>query len=256
MSRIISIHSFCRGTGKSNLAANIGVWLAMEGRRVGVVDTDLPSPGLHILFGLHENEISYRLNDYLAGRCGIEQSAYNMTLRLGKKIKGQVFLFPSSTEIADITRWLCEGCEMDRLNDGFHRLSEVLKLDALVVDTHAGLSEETLISFALTDVLGVVLDLGREYGSRGCQGTAVTIDVARRLEFSPRPLLIVNKTPQFYDPDEIKKQVEEVYQCEVAGVLPHSSEMMVLGSAGIFALRYPNHPMTAMLGQIADKLMT
>jgi MinD-like ATPase involved in chromosome partitioning or flagellar assembly len=34
---------------------------------VGVVDTDIQSPGLHILFGLDQSEIRHSLNDYLWG---------------------------------------------------------------------------------------------------------------------------------------------------------------------------------------------
>jgi septum site-determining protein MinD len=48
MSKIISIHSFRGGTGKSNTTANISALLAMDGARVGVVDTDIASPGIHV----------------------------------------------------------------------------------------------------------------------------------------------------------------------------------------------------------------
>jgi len=41
MAKIISIHSFRGGTGKSNTSANVAALLATEGRRVGVVDTDI-----------------------------------------------------------------------------------------------------------------------------------------------------------------------------------------------------------------------
>ena len=52
MSRIVSIHSFRGGTGKSNTTANLAAILAASGRRVGVIDTDIQSPGIHVLFGL------------------------------------------------------------------------------------------------------------------------------------------------------------------------------------------------------------
>lgn len=48
---IISIHSFRGGTGKSNTTANVAAVLAGEGRHVAVVDTDVQSPGIHVLFG-------------------------------------------------------------------------------------------------------------------------------------------------------------------------------------------------------------
>ena len=69
-----------------------------------------------------------------------------------------------------------------------------------------------------------------------------------------RLLLIVNKVPSVFDFAEVKARVEKTYNCEVAAVLPHSDEMMTLASAGIFALRYPDHPMTALYKQVAAKL--
>jgi len=41
----------------------------------------------------------------------------------------------------------------------------------------------------------------------------------------------------------------------VAAVLPHSEEMMELASSGIFVLRYPDHPITLALKQVAAHLM-
>jgi septum site-determining protein MinD len=49
--------------------------------------------------------------------------------------------------------------------------------------------------------------------------------------------------------------VEEAYNSEVAGVLPHSDEMMTLASSGIFVLRYPNHPVTGIFRQIAARMI-
>lgn len=49
MSKMVSVHSFRGGTGKSNTTANLAVALAETGQRVGIVDTDIQSPGIHIL---------------------------------------------------------------------------------------------------------------------------------------------------------------------------------------------------------------
>jgi septum site-determining protein MinD len=54
MSKIVSVHSFRGGTGKSNTTANLAALLPRKGHRVGVVDTDIASPGIHVLFGLAE----------------------------------------------------------------------------------------------------------------------------------------------------------------------------------------------------------
>ena len=69
MSKIVSVHSFRGGTGKSNTTANVAAILASQGKRVGVIDTDIQSPGIHILFGLKEEDIKHSLNDYLWGKC-------------------------------------------------------------------------------------------------------------------------------------------------------------------------------------------
>ena len=72
--KIISIHSFRGGTGKSNTTANITTLLAAQGLRVGVIDTDIQSPGIHVLFGLDEDAMGHSLNDYLWGKCTIEET--------------------------------------------------------------------------------------------------------------------------------------------------------------------------------------
>jgi septum site-determining protein MinD len=251
MAKIISIHSFRRGTGKSNLVANMAALLAAEGQRVGAVDTDLQSPSLHILFGLDERDIGHSLNDYLQGKCAIEQAAYTMTPRLGAEISGQVFLIPSNADTNEIARALREGYNVSLLNEGLHQLSKALNLDVLLVDTHAGLSEETLLSIAVSDALGIIMRPDQQ----DYQGTAITVEVARRLGV-PRLALIVNQSPSFFDLSQVKAQVESAYQCEVIAALPHYDEMMALASAGIFALRYPDHPMTASLKAVAHTLTT
>lgn len=57
MSKIVSVHSFRGGTGKSNVTANLATLTALEGLRVGIVDTDVQSPGIHVLFGFDEEKV-------------------------------------------------------------------------------------------------------------------------------------------------------------------------------------------------------
>ncbi|MCL4296575.1 MAG: MinD/ParA family protein [Anaerolineae bacterium] len=250
MSKIISIHSFRGGTGKSNTTANITALLAAQGLRVGAIDTDIQSPGIHVLFGLDEDAMGHSLNDYLWGKCAIEDCAHDVTATLGATIKGKIFLIPSSIKAGEIARVLREGYDVGLLNDGFHDLVENLKLDVLMIDTHPGLNEETLLSIAISDALIIILRPDQQ----DYQGTGVTVEVARKLNV-PRLLLLVNKVPEVFNFTDVQKRVEETYNSEVAAVLPHSDEMMALASAGIFALRYPDHKVTQSLKQVAAKLM-
>ncbi len=250
MSKIISVHSFRGGTGKSNTTANLATLLAADGRRVGVIDTDIQSPGIHVLFGLEENDMEYSLNDYLWGKCDIKKASYDVTSRLAPSVKGKVFLIPSSIKVGEIARVLREGYDVGLLNDGFHKLVEELKLDILMIDTHPGLNEETLLSIAISDALVIIMRPDQQ----DYQGTGVTVEVARKLAV-PRMLLVVNKTPTQFDFNEVKARVEKTYNAQVAAVMPHSDEMMALASAGIFVLRYPNHQITQLYKQIAKALI-
>ena len=250
MSRIISAHSFRGGTGKSNTIANVAALLASQGRQVGVIDTDIQSPGIHVLFGMAGEDITYTLNDYLWGKCDIAQTAHDVTGRLGDDISGRVFLIPSSIKAGEITRVLREGYDAQVLTKGFRKLIDDLELDVLLIDTHPGLGEETLLSIVISHTLVIFLRPDQQ----DYEGTGVTMQVARRLKV-PNMVLIVNKMPSVFDAAAVKAQVEEAYGCPVVAVLPHSDELMTLASGGVFALRYPDDPLTALYREAAAKLV-
>ena len=249
MSKIISVHSFRGGTGKSNTSANLAYLCALRGLKVGVVDTDIQSPGIHVLFGMDEDDMVRSLNDYLWGKCTIEETAYDVTASLGPEVKGKVYLIPSSIKAGEITRVLRDGYDVGLLNDGFESLIKNLDLDVLIIDTHPGLSEETLLSIAISDLLVLILRPDHQ----DYQGTSVTVDVARKLDV-PQMLLMVNKVPAQLM-DAVKQNVESTYNCEVAAVIPHSDDLMSLASAGIFSQRNPDHPITKIYQQLVNRIL-
>jgi MinD-like ATPase involved in chromosome partitioning or flagellar assembly len=250
MYKIISVHSFRGGTGKSNTTANVATILASQGKRVGVIDTDIQSPGIHVLFGFDEDRMQYSLNDYLWGKCAIEQTAYDLTNSLNTTLAGQLYLIPSSIKAGEIARVVREGYDVGLLNDGFHDLVEQLNLDVLMIDTHPGLNEETLLSIAVSDALAIVMRPDQQ----DFQGTGVTVEVARKLDV-PRMVLVVNKVPPIFKDEEVKLRVEQTYNVPVAAVFPHSDEMMILASEGIFVLRFPDHLISQRFRQLAAALM-
>lgn len=252
MSKIVSIHSFRGGTGKSNSTANLAAIVARTGFRVGIVDTDIQSPGIHVLFGFDDQKIKFALNDYLWGNCAIEESAYDVTSILGKsgKPNSSLYLIPSSIKAKDITRVLREGFDFNLLNDGFQELIDALDLDYLFIDTHPGLNEETLLSIAISDILVLILRPDRQ----DFQGTAVTVEVARRLEV-PKLLLLINKALPALDFDVLRQNVEKTYNAPVAGIMPLSEEMIQLASSDIFCLRFPDHPFSKILEKVAQMII-
>jgi MinD-like ATPase involved in chromosome partitioning or flagellar assembly len=249
LAKIISIHSFRGGTGKSNTAANLAYLMAVNGLRVGVIDTDIQSPGIHNLFGLKGMDIEASLNDYLWHGRDIVEIALDVTSRLGSDLKGKLFFIPSSIESSQITRVLREGYDAERLTKGLRTFVDQLSLDVLLIDTHPGLNEETLLSLIISHVLVIIMRPDKQ----DYEGTGITLEVARQLDV-PRVTIVVNKVPSKLEPEAIKLKVEQAYKCEVAGVIPHSEEMMNLASESIFAMTYQKHPITTLYKQLADKL--
>jgi MinD-like ATPase involved in chromosome partitioning or flagellar assembly len=255
MATIISVHSFRGGTGKSNTTANLATLMAKKGLTVGVVDTDIQSPGIHVLFGLKEHQMTYSLNDYLWGNCDIDEAAYDVTAGIAKRaehddLSGTVYLIPSSLKPGEIARILKEGYEVGLLNDGFHTLIDELELDVLLIDTHPGLNEETLLSIAISNKLIIIM----RPDEQDFEGTAVTVEVGRKLNV-PGMMLLVNKTPLSLEASELMQSVQSAFNCKVVEVLHHSDELMTLASRGVFVLHYPDHQITRQMTAVVEELL-
>lgn len=250
MPKVISIHSYRGGTGKSNLVANLATALALCGKRVAVIDTDIQSPGIHNIFDLNQDVIHHTLNDYLWGRSPIEKAVYNVSPAAGIEGRGSVFLIPASVNPDEIARILSEGYDVRLLNEGIRQLVSTLKLNYLLIDTHPGLSRETFLSIAISNILLLLLRPDRQ----DFQGTAVMVDLARQL-MVPKMWLLANKIVSGIDRADFKQQLEKTYEIPVAGLFPVSEEMMQLGSNGIFCQEHPTHGWTVALMQVVKQLM-
>lgn len=251
--KIVSIHSFRGGTGKSNVTANLAAQVAMTGKRVGVVDTDIQSPGIHVLFGLDENKMGKTMNDFLHGKATIREIGFSVGDHPGEgegraKLTGRnLFLFPSSIKGGEISQILREGIDFNLLNEGLQTTITEFDLDYLFIDTHPGLNEETLLSIATSDVLIIIL----RPDNQDLQGTSVTVDIARSLDV-PNLFLLVNKALPKYDFSVIKNDIESQFEATVTGVLPLSFDMAENASKDLFSLRYPDHEWSKSLRGVVD----
>lgn len=252
MTTVVSIHSFRGGTGKSNTTSNTAAQLTARGHRVAVIDTDIQSPGVHVLFGF-DDEVENTLNDYLWGKIPIEKAAHDVTYAVEQSTDvqgaGRLYLVPSSMKAGDIARVLREGYDVGTLNDGFRDLARSLELDYLLIDTHPGLNEETLLSITISDVFLLILRPDKQ----DFQGTAVTVDVARKLQV-PELYLVVNKVPTGIDVVDLRGQMDRVYGAETAAILPLAEEVVQNASGGLFSLTNPHHAWSKQIRAIADRL--
>ena len=257
MGKIVSIHSFRGGTGKSNSTANLAAQVALTGKRVGIVDTDIQSPGIHALFGLDEDSMGKTMNDFLHGVCEISEVA----LSIGEKaadapgraqLAGKhLWLFPSSISGREISQILREGYDVNLLNQGLQTLIREFELDYLFIDTHPGLNEETLLSIAISDALIVIL----RPDNQDFQGTAVTVDIARSLDV-PELFLVVNKAVPGYDYDDLKRQIEGVFKAPLTGILPLNFELANNASKDLFSLSSPEHAWSQELRKVTEAILS
>ena len=89
MQNIIVVTSGKGGVGKTTTVANLGTGLAMEGKKVVLIDTDIGLRNLDVVLGL-ENRIVYDLVDVVEGTCRLKQA-----LIRDKRYDG-LFLLPAA----------------------------------------------------------------------------------------------------------------------------------------------------------------
>jgi len=89
MDKVIVITSGKGGVGKTTTTANLGTALALLGKKVVLVDTDIGLRNLDVVLGL-ENRIVYDLVDVIEGTCRLKQA-----LVKDKRFEG-VYLLPAA----------------------------------------------------------------------------------------------------------------------------------------------------------------
>jgi MinD-like ATPase involved in chromosome partitioning or flagellar assembly len=120
----------------------------------------------------------------------------------------------------------------------------------LLIDTHPGFNEETLLTIAISDTLIIVLRPDKQ----DYHGTAVLAELAGRMAV-PHVHMLANKVVGNSDRDDIIQKIQQGYGHDVIGVLPFAEEMARLGSDGVFAARYPSHPLSQELDVIMQRIM-
>ncbi|GAA2752354.1 ParA family protein [Kitasatospora cinereorecta] len=243
---IIAMHSHRGGTGRSTLAANLARLMADQGRRVALVDTDIQSPAAHVLFALGEWQPCRTLADYLIGRCEVEQAALPV-----RSEAGALFVVPARGEASGIHEIIAQGYDVGLLREGFDRLAFGLRLDVLVLDTHAGINNETVTAVASADTLAMV--------TRSCRldlsGAGETIEFSRQLG-SPRQALLVNLVPPGITGEAAGRRAAAAFGTPAAAVLPYTPELATVAGARLFVDAHPDHPLVERFRTIIPALLS
>jgi flagellar biosynthesis protein FlhG len=142
--QVIAITGGKGGVGKTNISANLGVALAMLGRRVMILDADLGLANVDVLFGLQPK---LNLSDVMDGERTLDEII--VTGPAG------VMVVPGASGLSSMT-------DLTPAHHAgiIHAFSELKTgIDTLLVDTAAGISDSVLrFAEAAHEVLIVVCD--------------------------------------------------------------------------------------------------
>lgn len=245
----IVIHSYRGGTGKSTTTANLSVLLAALGKSVATMDMDITSPGLHVIYNVSAQMMKYTLNDYIYGKCALEDAVINLTQHL-KLPRGTLYFLGSSMKPEDIVKVIREG-----YSEGFFRhiaknLKEVYDVEYVIFDTHPGLNEDTLLAVMSSDVSLLLMRMDKQ----DITGTYITTQILKR--FGKISYVILNMVPtNLADNVDLPSEVSNIIEATVIGVLPFYEEVLSNRSRGVFCINHPKHPYSSKMLALAKKLI-
>lgn len=127
MGEAIVITSGKGGVGKTTTSANLGTALAILGKRVCLLDTDIGLRNLDVVMGL-ENRIIYDLVDVVEGRCKMHQA-----LVKDKRFDDLLYLMPAA-QTSDKTAVVPE-----QIKNMVQQLKQ--EFDYVIIDCPAGIEQ-------------------------------------------------------------------------------------------------------------------
>jgi len=255
MGKIIALHSYKGGTGKTLLSVNLAATYAKQGRDVGLLDMDFRAPSLQAIFGTNDSE--YWLNDYLNGACEIKRVLIDLSNRFTINGRFLVGLADPTTEaIREISakdrKW--EMRALGRLLSLKNSLINDMHLDYLILDTSPGLQYSSINAIVSADAVFVVTSIDRS----DIKGTQRMIEELYEL-FDKKTGIIMNKVPiEILSSEKEKrnffKRFNNIHNLPIIDAIPCFCDVLRAGGTYIFAEEKPEHPFTNALEKIAAKI--
>ena len=255
MGKILALHSYKGGTGKTLLSVNLAATYAKRGKRLCLLDLDFRAPSLQAVF--QKNDSEYWLNDYLNGACEIDRvliDLYNPHDGNGKFLVG--LADPTTEAIREMSakdrKW--EMRALGRLLSLKHSLLNDMHLDFLILDTSPGLQYSSINAIVSADGVLVVTSIDRS----DIKGTQRMIQELYEL-FDKKAGIILNKVPIEILSSETEKKkffkrFTELHNLPIIGAIPCFCDVLRAGGTCIFAKEKPEHPFTNALEKIAEKV--
>ena len=254
MSKIIAVHSYKGGTGKTLLSVNLAASLAKEGKKVCLFDLDFRAPSLFAI--LKVNNVECWFNDYLNNTCEIDKSLVDLSDRISSS--GKLFASlanPATEAIRDMSskdrKW--EMRALGKLLALRESLIKNQQFDYLVFDTSPGLQYSSINAIVAADFIIVATTGDRS----DVDGTKRMLKELYNL-FEKKTGLVLNKV---LDPSasarktEIQNKVKMDYQVPMLGIVPCFCEILRAQGNLIFVNDKPDHPFTKIVAEMTKKIV-
>jgi len=238
MGEAIVITSGKGGVGKTTTSANIGTALALLGKKVCMVDTDIGLRNLDVVMGL-ENRIIYDLVDVAEERCRMSQA-----LVKDKRFE-ELYLLPAAqTKDKDAVSPEQVKAIVDELKRDF---------EYVIIDCPAGIEQGFRNAVAGADRAIVVTtpenaavrDADRIIGlleKEGLHGTRLIINRVRAKMMRSKDML---------DIDDIC----QILAVDLLGVVPDDEQVIKSANHGEPAVMNPNSPASIAFRNIARRIL-
>lgn len=224
------------GVGKSTTSANIGAALALEGKRVVVVDMDIGLRNLDVILGL-ENRIIYTVVDAVKERCKIKQAAIKH-----KRIEGLYLIPASQSDKKDVFT-------TEEVKRFYKRLRR--EFDFILIDCPAGIERGFENAVVAADEAIVI-----------CTPEVASVRDADRVvgllySDSIYPRLVVNRI----SPDLVKRgdmlsheDVVDVLSIDLVGLIPLDDQVVMSTNTGMPVVMEKNSKAGDSFRRIAKRL--
>lgn len=213
--RVLTVISGKGGVGKTTTTANLGAALALLGKRVVVIDTDIGLRNLDMVMGL-QNRIIYDIVDLVEGRCRMRQAL------IRDRVLDDLYLLPaaqSRDKSAVSTADMVQVCAEIRG-----------QCDMVLIDGPAGIEHGFRVAIAPADEfilvttpdVTAVQDVDRVLGILESEGRGPSHLVVNRV----RQELV--RRSGMLSPEA----VGEMLSCHILGIVPDDENVLICDSKG------------------------
>ncbi|MFD1863968.1 septum site-determining protein MinD [Planococcus chinensis] len=240
MGEAIVITSGKGGVGKTTTTANLGTALALQGKKVCLIDTDIGLRNLDVILGL-ENRIIYDLIDVLEGRCKVHQA-----LVKDKRFDDMLYLLPAA-QTAD---------KNDVNPDQMRELVTELKkdYDFVIIDCPAGIEQGYKNAVAGADK-AIVVTTPEISAVRDADRIIGLLEMEENIE---PPKLIINRIRQHLMNAGEALDVNEItthLSIDLLGIVADDESVITSSNRGEPVVMNPDNPAALGYRNIARRLL-